>query len=302
MSITDPKKLRSALGKFATGVTIVTTMSPDGKPVGVTANSFSSVSLNPPLVLWSLSKSAYSLEAFSESGHFAIHVLTQDQSALSNKFARSGENKFDDTDWRAGTLGSPVFPQYAVRFECKTRHQYDGGDHFIFVGEVISFDEQNLPPLVFHDGKYAGTTQLEKLANGAPNNQAITNKFVLRLLAESEFLTAPLASKKLSDWDLSGEEFILLAAVKLGGIKTLSALQKEMNELGFVFDDELINALVSKQKIRLLDQENDREIVLSQDAIAAILDISEQTTSPTQRRHLRIARADDRHIENRQHA
>jgi len=102
-------EFRNALGSFATGVTIATTKDSEGNPVGVTASSFNSVSLDPPLVLWSLAKSSHSRAAFCESGHFAVHVLAASQEELSNKFARSGADKFDSVDWREGELGSPVF-------------------------------------------------------------------------------------------------------------------------------------------------------------------------------------------------
>ncbi len=157
MSLDDTEKLafRRALGSFATGVTIATTTDNNGMPVGVTASSFNSVSLDPPLVLWSLAKDARSLTAFSESGHFAVHVLTASQIHLSNRFAISGEDKFDGMDWCSGELGSPVFTDHAALFECRTRHQYDGGDHIIMVGEVVAYEARDEAPLLFHGGGYA---------------------------------------------------------------------------------------------------------------------------------------------------
>ncbi|MEE9434852.1 MAG: flavin reductase family protein [Sphingorhabdus sp.] len=148
---------RAALGSFATGVTIVTTLQEPGMPVGVTASSFSSVSLNPPLVLWSLAKKSRSLAAFSDSGHFAVHILSYLQEELSNSFAQSGNDKFGGVDWRDGRLGSPVFEEFAAKFECRTVHQYEGGDHIIFVGEVIDFERRDHAPLVYHGGGYTET-------------------------------------------------------------------------------------------------------------------------------------------------
>lgn len=156
--IEDAKRaFRHALGSFATGVTITTTMDGNGNPVGVTASSFNSVSLDPPLVLWSLAKNSLSYEAFSSSGHFAVHILAADQMDLSNRFARSGEDKFSGIDWQEGAHGSPVFAHHAALFECTTRHQYDGGDHVILVGEVQSFEARDMEPLIFHAGNYAKT-------------------------------------------------------------------------------------------------------------------------------------------------
>lgn len=159
MTEIDAKQFRAALGGFATGVTVVTTLDRDGEPFGVTANSFNSVSLNPPLVLWSLAKTAQSIEAFSGSGHFAVHILGANQEPLSNHFSKSGGDKFSSIEWKNGVLGAPLFAECTSRFECRTLHQYEGGDHIIFVGEVVSFDHQDHgEPLLFHRGTYAGLT------------------------------------------------------------------------------------------------------------------------------------------------
>ena len=149
------RAFRDALGSFATGVTIATTLDAERRPVGVTASSFNSVSLDPPLVLWSLSKGALSRAAFAHSGHFAIHVLAAGQQDLSDRFARSGADKFADIAWAEGTLGSPLFDDCAARFECRTRHEYEGGDHIILVGEVVRFEARDVAPLLFHAGGYA---------------------------------------------------------------------------------------------------------------------------------------------------
>ena len=149
------KEFRNALGSFATGVTIATTKGSDNDPVGVTASSFNSVSLNPPLILWSLAKSSHSRVAFCENGHFAIHVLAASQENLANIFAQSGKDKFSDITWSEGALGSPIFDDYAALFQCKTRHRYDGGDHVILVGEVVHYEARETAPLLFHAGRYA---------------------------------------------------------------------------------------------------------------------------------------------------
>jgi 3-hydroxy-9,10-secoandrosta-1,3,5(10)-triene-9,17-dione monooxygenase reductase component len=150
----DPRQLRQALGNFATGVTIVTTKNKDDQYVGVTANSFSSVSMDPPLVLWSLDKGARSLTDYQDSGFFTINVLAADQMALSNKFARAGEDKFSGVAFNEGKGGTPVLEGTIANFQCKTVHQYEGGDHIIFVGEVLSFDKSDGNGLLFHKGSY----------------------------------------------------------------------------------------------------------------------------------------------------
>lgn len=150
----DPMSFRRALGTFTTGVTIVTTKGLQGQDVGLTANSFSSVSLDPPLVLWSLGKSAKSVDDFAAAEHFAVHILSEHQESLSNTFAKRGADKFGAVKVERGPCGIPLLDESSARFICKTRHQYEGGDHIIFVGEVIEFERYEAAPLLFHGGQY----------------------------------------------------------------------------------------------------------------------------------------------------
>jgi len=151
----DSRALRNALGAFATGVTIVTTRNAEGLDVGVTANSFNSVSLNPPMVLWSLSRRAMSLPSFQQSPCFAVHVLAADQDDLSRLFATQGASKFQQLTVKRGTGNVPLIDGCAARFQCRTAFSYDAGDHIIFVGEVLAFEAFERPPLLFHAGRYA---------------------------------------------------------------------------------------------------------------------------------------------------
>ena len=155
----DPKAFRAALGSFATGVTVITTRAADGSPVGLTANSFNSVSLDPPMVLWSLAKKSHSLAAFSRCSHWAVHVLAADQEELSGRFARSGTDKFSGLEVGSGIGGVPLLAGCAARFQCQSTFQHEGGDHLIFVGEVTAFDRTERAPLVFHAGRYALAAQ-----------------------------------------------------------------------------------------------------------------------------------------------
>lgn len=155
--MTDAREFRNALGRFATGVAIVTTRTADGEPWGVTVNSFSSVSLEPRLVLWSLAKKSYSLEAFQNTGSFVIHILAADQEDVSNRFARGAEGKFAGVTCADGIDGSPVLSGCAAVFQCRNTHQYDGGDHIIFLGEVQHFDTSDRESLLFYKGNYART-------------------------------------------------------------------------------------------------------------------------------------------------
>jgi 3-hydroxy-9,10-secoandrosta-1,3,5(10)-triene-9,17-dione monooxygenase reductase component len=151
----DIQDFRQALGMFATGVTIVTTSDSSQGPVGITVNSFNSVSLEPPMVLWSISKSAHSRPAFSENLHWNVHILSQEQEALSNKFAKAGENKFSGLALEKGSSKAPLIPGCSARFQCRTAFEYDGGDHVIFIGHVIAYDRSARDPLLYLTGAYA---------------------------------------------------------------------------------------------------------------------------------------------------
>lgn len=154
-----PHTLRQALGHFATGVTIITTRDAAGQPVGVTVNSFNSVSLDPPLVLWSLARKAYSYDAFNREGHFAVHVLAADQQALSNRFAQAGTDKFANLAVKAGVADLPLLTGCAAVFQCQTVARYDGGDHLILVGKVHHYQCAERAPLMFHRGRYLATPE-----------------------------------------------------------------------------------------------------------------------------------------------
>jgi 3-hydroxy-9,10-secoandrosta-1,3,5(10)-triene-9,17-dione monooxygenase reductase component len=147
-------EFRHALGSFATGVTIVTTLGRNGQKVGMTANSFNSVSLNPPLILWSLGRQANCFDDFMAAEYFAVHILASDQQQLSNRFAEIGKDRFADIECSQGLAGIPILPHYSTCFQCKMAQQYDGGDHMIITGEVIEFTDNELQPLLFHRGNY----------------------------------------------------------------------------------------------------------------------------------------------------
>ena len=151
----DPRTLRDALGCFATGVTVVTCIGPDGKPVGLTANSFTSVSLDPPLLLVCIHKMAGCADAFSEAGHFAVNVLQNEQQPASIRFATKDEDRFGATPWSEGEFGPPILKDSLGVFECERFQVHDGGDHHILVGRVMkaSFDAA-LDPLLYFRGKY----------------------------------------------------------------------------------------------------------------------------------------------------
>ncbi len=151
----DALQFRAALGMFATGVTIVTARADDGSLVGLTANSFNSVSLAPPLVLWSLAMRAGSMPVFARGSHYAINILAADQKDLAQRFATRDIDRFAGVAWREGAGGAPVLDGVAAVFECANRSQYEEGDHVIFVGEVERCGRNaGAQPLIFHGGRY----------------------------------------------------------------------------------------------------------------------------------------------------
>ena len=150
----DSRHFRNALGRFTTGVTIITCLDATGEPVGLTANSFNALSLDPPLVLWSLRVASPSMGAFEAAPRFAINVLAESQVELSRRFATRSEDRFADLPWAAGEQGSPVLAGCAAVFECETLSHQIAGDHRLFIGRVLACSESPLPPLLFQAGHY----------------------------------------------------------------------------------------------------------------------------------------------------
>lgn len=151
----DPRQFRRALGNFACGVTIVTAIDADGNKVGVTANSFNSVSLDPPLILWSLDKRSSAWETFQAAQHFTVNILASDQIELSNGFARPADDKYAGISFRQGFGGAPVFDGCSGNFQCSLFEHIDAGDHWILIGKVEVFEDFGRAPLLYHQGGYA---------------------------------------------------------------------------------------------------------------------------------------------------
>jgi len=151
----DPKLFRDALGMFTTGVCVVTTIPNNDEPIGMTINSFASVSLDPPLILWSIQLTSDCYDRFDSSNKFAVSVLSHEQEHLSNFYAKKGDHYLDQGHYTIGSTGVPILNQAMAAFECKVWAKYPGGDHTIIVGEVMKFDAlQDTRPLLFHCGKY----------------------------------------------------------------------------------------------------------------------------------------------------
>lgn len=152
----DAREFRNALGTFATGVTIITTMSEEGEPIGLTANSFSSVSLDPPMVLFCLGRLSYSFAHFENSKHFVVNILSESQETQSNHFAKPSVDKWNDVTYDLCGNGCPAFKDALAIFECATHDLHDAGDHVIIVGEVEEFRYRaEGDPLLYYRGRYA---------------------------------------------------------------------------------------------------------------------------------------------------
>lgn len=155
VDLIDSKEFRRALGNFATGVTVMTAQNSQGERVGMTANSFNSVSLDPALILWSIDKTSASYRIFAEASHFAVNVLSAAQIQLSNHFARRSEDKFAGIVFESGYGQAPLLPHCSASFECKKYAIHDGGDHWIILGQVLRFSDHGRAPLLYHQGAYS---------------------------------------------------------------------------------------------------------------------------------------------------
>lgn len=259
----DPKALRSALGTFTTGVTIITTQADNGEPVGLTANSFNSVSLEPPLVLWSLAKTALSLPIFNTAEHWNVHVLSMDQQALSNRFAARGEDKFKDLQLDQGITHAPLLSQCSARFQCKTAFIHDGGDHVIFIGEVLDFDQSNLPPLVFQSGQYALTARkpwqdVSLSQADAPLECSYTEDLLGYLLGRAHFQMLKGMQQELAKYDLTSSHFFALSVLAIRDGLTLAQINAHIDYTGQALTqgqlDQLIHAnLLSYRESKTTD-------------------------------------------------
>lgn len=152
----DSPALRQALGRFATGVTIVTCLDAERQPLGLTVSSFNALSLLPPLVLWSLRTESPNALAFSAAEHFAVNVLAADQVALSRRFASQTRDRFDGVAWQPAPAGPPLLEGAAAQFVCARESQQRAGDHLLFIGRVLSLRALAVAPLVYHGGHYHG--------------------------------------------------------------------------------------------------------------------------------------------------
>lgn len=257
----DNQAFRQALGSFTTGVTIITATAPDGTPVGLTANSFNSVSLDPPLVLWSLAKTSLSVDAFNETEHWNVHVLSQHQQDLSNIFASRGEDKFKDIPLDESVNTAPLIPDCSARFQCRNVVTHDGGDHLIFIGEVLAFDQKALPPLVFQQGQYAMTARKPwedvnlSVEPSAP--QCSYNEDLLGyLLGRSHFQMLYRMRKVLDEQALEDSHFFALSVMNIQQNLTAEQLNTHLDYTGHSLSDSDFEFLESQELIKKLENDS----------------------------------------------
>ena len=153
MNTLDSKFLRKTLGKYSTGVTIVTSIDNNGNPIGMTVNSFTSVSLEPALVLWCIDKKQPSYNSFMDAEGYAVNILSKAQNDICYRFASQIDDKFENINWRSSLNGFPLVENCLAWFDCKKWNYYSGGDHQILVGEVTSFNSSELEPLTYWNGQ-----------------------------------------------------------------------------------------------------------------------------------------------------
>ena len=251
-SSVDPREFRNALGAFTTGVTIVTTRDASGRDVGLTVNSFNSVSLEPPLVLWSLARSSASLPAFVDAAYFAVHILGARQEALSNQFARRGADKFAGLDVVRGQGGVPLLDGCAARFECRTAYRHEGGDHEIFVGEVLNFEHFDRPPLVFQKGGYAVAVKkraapVASVADGGAPECSISRDALVYLLGSAHAMLLSKMRPELRARGLDDDDYFVLNVLAAGQPRSVAELDALMAYAGRRVTVEQVRSLVTRE-------------------------------------------------------
>lgn len=257
MSSIPPDQIRSfrnALGAFATGVTVVTTRSPEGVDIGLTANSFNSVSLDPPMVLWSLAKRSRALNIFMNAEHFAVHVLAAGQQALSVRFSKPGENKFSDLDVERGLGGTPLLGNCSARFQCRTAYRYEGGDHIIFVGHVEQFDHWDHPALVYHSGSYALTVEARNEGGSDDSSEidsSFSGDFLIYLLERAHHQLFLQTRRDLDRHNLSEVGWFVLSLLGSKNNRELGELQQLLAYTGHEISYELVASLAAAGYVQL---------------------------------------------------
>ncbi|MEP3562006.1 MAG: flavin reductase [Marinobacter sp.] len=263
----DPQEFRSALSTFTTGVTIITTRAENGDPVGITANSFNSVSLNPPMVLWSLDKSAMSLSAFTNNKHWNVHILSTEQEALSGRFASRGEDKFKGLELDQGINNIPLMRNCTARFNCRTAFMYEGGDHIIFVGEVLNFDKTDLPPLAFQSGQYALAAKKPRegvqLSATPPPECSYTEDLLGYLAGRAHFQLVASLRNLLQSQKLDEQQFFILSVLSIQDNLTLDEINGFVDYTGNSVSEAEMEKLQEYDLVVRVNKDNDSRYLLT---------------------------------------
>jgi 3-hydroxy-9,10-secoandrosta-1,3,5(10)-triene-9,17-dione monooxygenase reductase component len=253
--VTSSQQFRRALGAFATGVTIVTTRDGAGQDIGLTANSFNSVSLNPPMVLWSLSRHSLSLPAFMAAEHFAVHVLAANQDDLAQRFATRGADKFGALAVERGPGDIPLLEGCAARFQCRTAYRYEGGDHVIFVGAVVAFDQSERAPLVFHAGEYAIAARKQGMAAIADpppeTDSSFSSGFLIYLLGRAHYQLFLRLRRELDQHGLAEADWFVLSILSTDEQQSIAQLDARLAYTGTQVTYDQIALLASAGFVKL---------------------------------------------------
>lgn len=248
----DQRSFRSALGRFATGVTIITARGADGRPVGVTANSFNSVSLDPPLVLWSLARTSSSLDAYDSADAFAIHILGIEQQHLSNRFASKGADKFEGMN--VDHAGVPLLDGCAARFHCRKVLRYEVGDHILFIGEVIAFESCDGAPLLYLQGKYGEARRHEVAGLSYDLDAARLGKgSILNLFSHAYVRILGQVRAEFDMLRLQQSSAIILGALA-EGMTALADIRQFARDRDYDFSAEEQGALIGEGLIAIADE------------------------------------------------
>lgn len=224
---------RRCLSEFGTGVTVITTQV-EGEPYGMTSNSFASVSLDPPLVLWSIRRESTSFEAFRSCEHFAVNILADGQIPLSQRFAKSGPEKFSDLAWQEGVGGAPLLDDVVAQFQCRAHSAFDGGDHVILVGEVLGSERFAKQPLLFSKGRYAVAVDHPDTKvfpqPDLPRPEGINEQLLSLMLVRAYSVVAKRLEegRRIAGVGLSLMQARLLKAIQMFPDRTLEALLPEV--------------------------------------------------------------------------
>jgi 3-hydroxy-9,10-secoandrosta-1,3,5(10)-triene-9,17-dione monooxygenase reductase component len=251
---TNPRAFRDALGSFVTGVTIVTTRDAACGDVGLTANSFNSVSLDPPMVLWSLALTSSSLPAFRKADWWAVHILASEQETLSGRFAAKDVDKFEGLSLARGPGGIPLLEGCAARFICRTAYEYEGGDHAIFVGHVLEFDRAGGTPLIYHEGRYGRVMPGADNAETSESRDDFARHFLGHQLGRAYAALFRDVRREYRSRGLTSADYIVLTSLGLGEGAALSDLLARARGDGADLPEDAVRDAAASGLIAMQDQ------------------------------------------------